>query len=266
LAAVDSFDLDALERALAGTIYAGNLHYSSITESTNTDALGAGRQGAPDGSIFFADEQRSGRGRSDHRWESAACEGLYVSVLVRPQRQSFAAHLLPLAAGIAAAEAIAEVAAIQVDLRWPNDLLIGSRKIGGILVEAKTEGSALRFAVAGVGINIHQHKFAGDMATPATSIAIETDHAVSRQTLLISLLKSLENEVSALHDPVAAMEIIERVEHCSSWVRGRLVKVHGPQACTGFTAGLNERGFLLVETQAGIMTVQTGGIRAVESD
>ena len=78
------FDLAALELEVAGTIYAGKLHFSPVTGSTNTDAMAAARNGAPHGSVFFADEQRAGRGRGDHTWESAAGEGLYVSVLLRP--------------------------------------------------------------------------------------------------------------------------------------------------------------------------------------
>ena len=100
------FDLAALEAALAGTIFAGKLHFSPVTDSTNSDALEAARSGAPHGSVYFADEQLAGRGRGDHAWHSAAGEGLYVSVLLRPQIPAVRLPLLPLAAGLAAAEAI----------------------------------------------------------------------------------------------------------------------------------------------------------------
>jgi BirA family biotin operon repressor/biotin-[acetyl-CoA-carboxylase] ligase len=84
--------------------------------------------------------------------------------------------------------------------------------------------------------------------------------------LLVSLLKSLERETRALLDPATGKTIPLRVEQASTWVRGRRVEVHGPQACTGVTAGLDEHGFLLVRTAAGLVTVQTGGIRAAEMD
>jgi len=137
------FDLAALESALAGTAFAGKLHFSPITDSTNTDALAAARSGAPHGSVFFADEQRAGRGRGDHKWHSAAGEGLYVSVLLRPQIPAMRLPLLPLAAGLAAAEAVRSVTGITVDLRWPNDILLGPNKAGGILVEGNSQSSAL---------------------------------------------------------------------------------------------------------------------------
>jgi len=261
-ASLDVYDLPALEASLAGTVFAGMLHFSPFTDSTNTDALTAARNGTPQGSIYFADEQRAGRGRGDHAWHSAAGEGLYVSVLLRTPIPAARLPLLPLAAGLAAAEAIRSVAGLTIDLRWPNDLLIGPRKVGGILVESKISGGAAEFAVVGIGINVHQRAFDFGLSTSATSLDLEADHRVSRQDLLISLLKSLECETLRMLDPAATVTIPARVEQASTWIRGRRVEVHGPQACAGVTAGLDENGFLLVRTDSGVVTVQTGGIRA----
>jgi BirA family biotin operon repressor/biotin-[acetyl-CoA-carboxylase] ligase len=258
------YDLTALNTALKDTIFAGKLHFSPATGSTNTDALAAARSAAPHGSVYFADEQRAGRGRGDHAWHSAAGEGLTVSVLLRPRIPAVRLPFMPLAAGLASADAIHAVAGLAVDLRWPNDLLIGPRKAGGILVETKTEGNMVAFAVVGIGINVHQRGFDPDLATPATSIDLETNRRVSRQDLLVVLLKSLEREMLGLLDPAANETIFARVEQASTWVRGRQVEVHGPQACTGVTDGLDKNGFLRVRTEDGLVTVQTGGMRAVE--
>jgi BirA family biotin operon repressor/biotin-[acetyl-CoA-carboxylase] ligase len=259
------FNLAALESSqqdgLLGTVFAGKLHYSSITGSTNSDALAAARSGAPHGTVFIADEQYAGRGRGDHGWHSAAGEGLYVSVLLRPQVTAARLPLIPLAAGLAAGEAIRAIAALTVDLRWPNDLLIGPRKVGGILVEAHSEGSSVTYAVVGIGINVHQQSFAADLSTPATSLDIEAGRRISRQSLLVALLKSLERETLTLEDEQAAELIPTRVEQVSTWIRGKSVEVHGPQSCSGVTAGMDKHGFLLVRTNAGTVTVQTGGIR-----
>ena len=265
-----AFDLPALEASLAGTIYAGKLHFAPVTDSTNSDALAAARSGAPHGSVYFADEQRAGRGRGGHSWHSAAGEGLYVSVLLRPALPALRLPLLPLAAGLAAADAISATTGLSVDLRWPNDLLLshsseGPRKVGGILVESKTEFTGVAFAVAGIGINVHQRAFAADLATPATSLDLESGKANSRQPLLVALLKSLQREADALLDPASVQAVPHRVQAASTWVHGRSVHVHGPQACTGVTAGLDENGFLLVQTENGLVTVQTGGLRAAET-
>jgi BirA family biotin operon repressor/biotin-[acetyl-CoA-carboxylase] ligase len=258
------FDLAALEASLANTIFAGQLHFSAVTDSTNTDALDAARAGAPHGSVYFADEQLAGRGRGDHTWHSAAGEGLYVSVLLRPRIPAARLPLLPLAAGLAAADAVRTVSGLNVDLRWPNDLLIGPRKAGGILVEANTKSGTLAFAVVGIGINAHQPSFTPDLSTPATSLDLECGRSIARQSLLVALLESLQREALGLLDASSAQTIPRRVEQSSTWVRGRRVEVHGPQACAGVTAGLDEHGFLLVRTTDGLVTVQTGGIRAAE--
>ena len=274
------YNLAALEAALAGTVFAGKLHFAAVIGSTNADALAAARSGEPHGSVYFADEQLAGRGRADHAWQSAVGEGLYVSVLLRPPVPAARLPLLPLVAGLAAAEAIRAVSSLTVDLRWPNDVLIGPRKAVGILVEAKTSGGAADFVVVGIGVNVHQRDFAPDLATPATSLDLEAGapgdrssslgwkakRRVSRQDLLVALLKSLEHETLGLLDAVSAAAIPERIERASTWVRGRRVEVHGPQACVGVTAGLDEHGFLKVRTADGLMTVQTGGIRAAEMD
>jgi BirA family biotin operon repressor/biotin-[acetyl-CoA-carboxylase] ligase len=255
------YDLPALERAMAGTIYAGKLNYTPTTDSTNTDALNAGRTDAPHGSVYFADEQSLGRGRGNHGWHSPAGEGLYVSVLLRPQWAARRLPLLPLAAGLAAAQAVSAAAGLTIDLRWPNDLLIGSRKVGGILVEAKTEADRIAFAVVGVGINVHQTEFDPGLATAGTSLVLETTRQMTRQALLAELLQRLAAEAQALIDPAASQRIPARLEAASTWVRGKRVDVHGPQACTGITEGLDAHGLLRVRTPAGLVTVQTGGIR-----
>jgi BirA family biotin operon repressor/biotin-[acetyl-CoA-carboxylase] ligase len=259
---LDLYDLATLGSALAGTVFADKLHFSPVTDSTNSDTLAAARSGAPHGSVYFADEQRAGRGRGDHTWDSVAGDGLYLSVLLRTPIPAARLPLLPLAAGLAAAEAIRAVAGLDIDLRWPNDLLIGPRKVGGILVESKISGESADFVVVGVGINVHQRAFFPDLTATATSLDLEIERRVLRQHLLVSLLKSLERETHLLLAPAAAIMITARVEQASTWIRGRRVEVHGPQACAGVTAGLDENGFLLVRTDAGVVTVQTGGIRA----
>jgi BirA family biotin operon repressor/biotin-[acetyl-CoA-carboxylase] ligase len=185
---------------------------------------------------------------------------------------------MPLAAGLAAAEAIRAVTGLTIDLRWPNDLLIGPRKVGGILVESKILDGSANYVVVGIGINVHQRAFSQDLTATATSLDLETgvpcdrssspgwktNSSISRQPLLVALLKSLESETHMLANQAATVTIPARVEQASSWIRGRRVEVHGPQACTGVTAGLDENGFLLVRTDLGVVTVQTGGIRSAE--
>jgi BirA family biotin operon repressor/biotin-[acetyl-CoA-carboxylase] ligase len=115
--------------------------------------------------------------------------------------------------------------------------------------------------VVGIGINVHQQSFARDLATPGTSLDLESGRWIDRQPLLIALLESLEQETRALLDPAAVRTIPDRVAKASTWIKGREVDVHGPQACSGVTDGLDEHGFLRVRTATGVVQIQTGGLR-----
>jgi len=255
-------NFEEIEAVLAGTPFAGKLHHFATIESTNTYALEQARQGAPHGPYYVSDEQTAGRGRSDHQWHSAASQGLYLSVLLRPSIAIADLVWVPLLAGLAAHNAIREVTALAPDLRWPNDLLIGPRKAGGILVEGQTEADQVTAAVIGIGINLHQQSFPSGLATEPTSLDLETGRYTSRQQLLIAILQSLNTELATLQSKSALAAIPDRIAAISTWVQGRRVDVHGPQPCTGVTAGLDERGFLRVRTATGLVTITTGGIRA----
>ena len=262
----DQLDANAIDIALAGTPFAGKLHHFATIESTNTYALEQARQGAPHGSFYVSDEQTAGRGRSDHEWHSAASQGLYLSVLLRPSIAIADLVWIPLLAGLAAHDAIREVTALAPDLRWPNDLLIGPRKTAGILVEGQTEGDQVTAAVIGIGINLHQQSFPAGLATEPTSLDLETGRYTSRQQLLIAILQSLNAELATLQSKSALAAIQDRIAVISTWVQGRRVDVHGPQPCTGVTAGLDERGFLRVRTATGLVTITTGGIREASDE
>ena len=263
---VNLLDPAEIDRALVGTPFHGRGHHFPTIDSTNTYALEQAKAGAPHGSYYLADEQTAGRGRSDHQWISKSGEGLYLSVLLRPNLPTADLVWLPLLAGLATHQAIREVTALEADLRWPNDLLIGNRKTGGILVEAQTEsrpdGHFATAAVIGIGINLHQQRFPPNLATEPTSLDLETGRDTSRQDLTLAILQQLDAEISAIPDNFSA--IPARIAAISTWVQGKKVEVHGPQPGTGITEGLDARGFLRVRTETGVVTVTTGGIRAAE--
>ena len=123
------------------------------------------------------------------------------------------------------------------------------RKTGGILVESKIEGRhGWPLPWSALASTSTSAILIAGCATPATSLDLECGRRISRQALLVALLESLEREAAGLLDPDAVARIPARVEQASTWIRGRQVEVHGPQACTGVTAGLDENGFLLVQT------------------
>ncbi|HEX3986822.1 MAG TPA: biotin--[acetyl-CoA-carboxylase] ligase [Acidobacteriaceae bacterium] len=258
-----------MEAALARTRFEGKLHFFPSIESTNTYAMRQAEAGAPEGSVYFADEQTVGRGRGGHGWASAAGSGLYVSVVLRPRLAPADVLWLSLAAGLAAQEAVRRTVGLEADIRWPNDLLLGRRKFCGILTELNAEVTRVRHAVVGIGINVHQAEFPEELRELATSLRMETGREWPRQELLVGLLESLECEVAALTRSsdvrAAAASVRERMATRSTWIRGKRVRVdetaNGGETFAGTTDGLDERGFLRVRTGDGVRTVLSGGVR-----
>jgi BirA family transcriptional regulator, biotin operon repressor / biotin---[acetyl-CoA-carboxylase] ligase len=261
----DPFDLAALDEALAGTPFAGNLRFFPAVHSTNTLAMQQADAAAPHGLVCFADEQTAGRGRGAHSWQSPPGSGLYVSVLLRPKIAPADVLWLSLAAGLAAREAVHRVTSLKADLRWPNDLLVGPKKFCGILTELNAEVTRVRHLVVGIGINVHQEHFPEELSNQATSLRIETGKHWQRQKILVALLIALHRETLALQAPgqlaPATQSILTRLEQSSGWIRGKRVQVDEAGGYSGITAGLDARGFLLVEAADGLHTVVSGGVR-----
>jgi BirA family biotin operon repressor/biotin-[acetyl-CoA-carboxylase] ligase len=259
----DSFDIQALNEALDDTPFTGNLRFFPTIHSTNTLLMQQAESGAPEGTVYFADEQTAGRGRGAHTWESPPGSGLYASILLRPRIAPADVLWLSLAAGLAVREAVARVTSLEADLRWPNDLLLGPKKFSGILTELNAEVTRVRHLVIGVGINVHQQQFPEELNRQATSLRIETGKDWSRQEILIELLRAILREVTALSSdlPQATQSILGRLERSSTWIRGKRVHVDEAGGYIGTTGGLDPRGFLLVQTEAGARTVLSGGVR-----
>jgi BirA family transcriptional regulator, biotin operon repressor / biotin---[acetyl-CoA-carboxylase] ligase len=263
--APQQFDLQAVDRALSGTRFAHRLQHFAVIDSTNSRLLAAAAEGAEEGAVYIADEQTAGRGRGSHAWHSTAGDGLYVSVLIRPPLPIAQALWISLATGLAAQRAVRETTALNtvglnVDIRWPNDLLLGSKKCGGILVETSVEGPTLRFAVIGIGINVNHAEFPPQLAELANSLRIESGHTQSRERLLAALLRALDLELT--HLEAGAPNLLERFTAASTWVRGKRVRVDEAGGYTGMTDGLNAQGFLQVAGDDGIRrTVLSGGVR-----
>lgn len=260
-----NFDLAVAEAGIAGTPFAGKLHHIASTASTNTLALEAAQAGVTCG-VWIADEQTAGRGRGGHVWHSQPGDGLYVSVLVRPQLSLVRALWLSLATGLAAQAAILEIADLDVDIRWPNDLLLAGKKCGGILVEtamaAESNSQLLRYAVIGIGLNLNHVDFSGELGESATSLRQQSGREWPREPLLSALLCALHGELHQLEAGYSTL--LERFAAASSWVRGKRVRVGGTDGYVGITAGLDAKGFLLVDGDDGRRhTVLSGGVRAL---
>ena len=254
---------DMLAAAVQGTLFAQHLHHYFKIGSTNTAAMEAASAGAPEGSVFLAEQQTAGRGRGGHSWHSVQSDGIYCSVILRPALPPSEALLLSLAAGLALHAAVQKMdSRMQADLKWPNDLLIDGKKFGGILTEMNAEVTRVRYVVIGIGINVNQTEFPADLREIATSLRMASGSTWSRMELCAALLESLGREYRDFLGKAEGRDsILRRFEEHSSSVRGRKVQIEEDGGFEGVTDGLDSRGFLRVRTAHAVKTVLSGTVK-----
>ena len=235
-------DMDRVRREFPGRRI---LHRAAIDSTMRAAA------GLETGAVVIADEQTAGQGRHGHSWHSPAGGGIYCSIVLEPS------PVLTLALGLATADAITGATGVACDLRWPNDVLAGGRKLAGILVQLADDK-----AIAGIGINVNQTEFPEGLAALATSVRLQTGQEASPTDILIALLRAVDNFVEERAD-----SILRLFTQASSYAAGRRVVVHQPGGVIeGVTAGLDASGFLIVHRDDGTDTlILAGGVRAAGS-
>jgi len=238
------FITDRTEKSAFGRSF----RYYDEIESTNAEAKALANCGAPEGTVVIAEAQSAGRGRLGRRWTSPAGKGLLFSVLLRPRLPMNDAHMLTIVAAAAAAEAIEAIAGIPVHIKWPNDLFIGDRKAGGILMEVSGEQDEVEWVVVGIGINVNTEysELPVALRRTATSLKVVKGEPVDRSELLASLLLSLETHykdavANGFDRALASFRNRDYLLHKSISVETR----EGP--ISGSASGVDDRGALLVE-------------------
>jgi BirA family transcriptional regulator, biotin operon repressor / biotin---[acetyl-CoA-carboxylase] ligase len=237
---------DTLRQRLKGSVFGKRVYHFFKVDSTNRVAMDLGHAGEPEGTVVIAEEQTAGRGRAGHSWHSERATGIYVTLLLRPMISPVQASLLTMMAGLSAFSAIRAQSDLEADLKWPNDILVHGKKLGGILTEMHAEPNQVRFVIVGIGINVNQEKLPADLSAIATSLRAETGRPQSRLELLVRLLRQFETDYNQF---IASgpESVIRNFEAVSSFTRGERVRVtNGPESFAGVTDGLSPEGFLRV--------------------
>lgn len=221
----------------------------AVVGSTQDEAHALAASGCPAGTTVLADSQRAGRGRLGRSWESNPGAGVWITVVERPA-DAEAIEVLALRLGLRLAEALDELASAHVTLKWPNDLLVGGRKLGGILVEARWRDGRPEWIAIGVGLNVTPPANAIDAAGLEAGVA-----RVDVARVIVRVVRA----ASATHGPLNASELARWSERDAA--RGRLVAA----PVRGRVDGISERGELLVRTDDGTLAaVRTGSLRFEE--
>ena len=256
---------DLLRAQLKGSLFAKRVYHYFKTDSTNRVGMELGYAGEPEGAVILAEEQSAGRGRAGRSWHSERGTGIYVTLVLRPKISPVQAPLLTMMAGLSAHAAIQARTGLQVDLKWPNDLMLNGKKLGGILTEMYADTTMVRFVIVGIGINVNQQKFPGELSAIATSLCAETGKSESRLELLARLLRGFESDYNRFLRE-GAPSITTRFTKASSYAIGKKVRVvNGADSFTGVTAGLAPEGLLQVEREDGKMvTVIAGDVMEIQ--
>jgi BirA family biotin operon repressor/biotin-[acetyl-CoA-carboxylase] ligase len=236
------------------------LRFESLP-STNTELARHASEGAGEGLSIVADEQTAGRGRLQRAWSSPKGAGLYFSILLQPAIPQDQWPLITFMAALAVGDALGEACDVVTDIKWPNDLLSGERKICGILAES-VETPAARGVIVGIGINLTADAYPAEIADVATSVAEASGRAPERETVLAALLRALSRWYSLLHEVEGAERIVAAWSSRSSYASGKRVQVaNGDEVWQGITRGVEPDGALRLETENdGVRLVRAGDV------
>jgi BirA family biotin operon repressor/biotin-[acetyl-CoA-carboxylase] ligase len=259
----DFGDALARVRSRLGPLGFPLLFFTTI-DSTNDAAASLAAEGDRVGAVVIADAQTAGRGRRGRTWFSPPANGLYVSVVLAPARARTdperATALLTLAAGVALAEAVETTTGLAPDIKWPNDLVIGRRKVAGILAEGQTVAPSLGSVVLGYGINVGTMAYPPELASRATSLEAELGRPIDRAALCAESLARLAARYADLLEGRfdAILDAWRQRAPGSVGARVRWDTSAGPQ--TGMTTGVDDRGALLVRSSVGVERIVGGEV------
>ena len=240
-----------LESRLATNWLGKEIVYKEITKSTNSDVRRMAEDGADNGLLVVADSQTQGKGRRGRTWESPKGENLYFSMLLKPDFAPDKASMLTLVAAYSVARVIREKTGLDAKIKWPNDIVVGKKKVCGLLTEMNMERDYIHHIVVGIGINVNAQKIPLEIQEMATSLKLEKGELVSRANLLSDILLQFEKDYLSF---LAAEDLQPFVDEYNQMLvnKGSLVKVLDPKGeFSGIAGGIDKEGMLIVFKEDG---------------
>ncbi len=269
----DRFDIERLQASLQTRAFGRVLHYRPSTASTNADALAYLQQppgtAEPHGLVILTDRQTAGRGRRGRTWHSPPQGNLYLSVVVVPRQgaKGMVPWLtwVPLLSALAGADCLSDQAGFTVSVKWPNDLLVNDKKIGGILCEQTTTAQNATAIVIGIGLNINAalDSFPEGLRAGATTLATEAQRPFDRVPLLADLLLRLEQRIDRLFLDGPAGMAKEFAQRCSTVGQTVRVSLEQDHFVEGIAESIGPDGCLRLRVTSGTAQVQPGALLEV---
>jgi len=251
---------DLLARLGKTKVIGRDIRVFEQTTSTNDVIEKLARDGVKEGVVVFAESQTRGRGRLGRKWISPERKGLWFSVLLRPEMRPQEATQLTVASATALRRAIQLETGLQPEIKWPNDILIGGKKVAGILTELSAELDRVRHVILGIGVdvNLGAGEFPPELRKLATSIKIESGREASRAALALAILRELDRDYARICGGGFAEVADEWEAHCKTIGREVTIQI-GERKIRGRVESLDDAGALLLRTEHGHLEHIIGG-------
>ncbi|HEY3762695.1 MAG TPA: biotin--[acetyl-CoA-carboxylase] ligase [Verrucomicrobiae bacterium] len=256
---------DLLARLGKTKVIGRDIRVFEETTSTNDVIEKLARDGVAEGVVVFAESQTRGRGRLGRKWISPARKGLWFSILLRPNLRPQETTQLTVASAVALRRAIVAQTQLKPEIKWPNDILIGGKKVCGILTEMSAELDRIRYIILGIGldVNLNANELPAELKKTATSLKIETGEAVSRAELATAILAELDKVYAAIGAGKFENIADEWEEHCATIGKDVTVQI-GDRKIRGNAESLDDTGALLLRTEYGRLEPIFGGDVTIE--
>ena len=242
------------------TCWAGQeVVYFDLTDSTNVQARILAEQGAAHGTLVVADRQTGGKGRRGRSWDSPGGEGIFMSLLLRPQVNVMNVSMLTLVMALAAEKGVREATGLESRIKWPNDLVLNKKKICGILTEMSTEQMEIQYVIIGTGINVCQTQFPEEIKTTATSLYLESGERISRSKIIGCVMAAFEEYYEKFMETEDMSGLMEEYNAKLVNLNNEVCILAPTGDFRGVSTGINKAGGLMVRLEDGSETEVISG-------
>ncbi|HOV99342.1 MAG TPA: biotin--[acetyl-CoA-carboxylase] ligase [Bacteroidota bacterium] len=248
-----------LLKGLSSRVIGKKIFVFDKIDSTNACAKILAEAGIEDGSIVIADYQTEGRGRQGRSWQSEIGKNLLFSLVLKSQLHRTVVGLLPFYAAVSVARGIESMLPITVHCKWPNDVIIQGKKCCGILLESAVGTETLRYAVVGIGVNVNQERFPGEMTTPPTSLKLEVGKSIDRVALFQHIVHSLDELYPKIQQGDFT-DVVTEWQERTPMLGKEISIVHHGKTVQGVAKHINVNGGLVVATPEGTKTFYAGDV------
>lgn len=254
----DYLNESSLKSLLHNKIIGKNLIVLDSVDSTNDYLKKLGNEGCENGTVVIAREQTKGKGRLGRMWQTKKDDGIAFSVLLRPNAAPSEVSAITPLAGLAVCKAIREYTKLDCVIKWPNDIIVGRKKLVGILTEMSAEFDAVEYVITGIGINVDHTSFPEEIAFKATSLLLETGRHIDKNEFLVCVLGHIENEFVKNNLELTPTALAEYTDLCATV--GRSVTFQrGTRRISGMAVGVSEHGELKVMMSDGTISLVNSG-------